>query len=59
MQSNFPWVAIVVKVGVIYIYKYRVGGAFKQIVPIVQATHDCQEFPVINRIILFCCAELL
>jgi len=44
---------------VVGIDKYRDGGSFEKVVPVAQSTHDGQELPVIDGIVLLGPAEFL
>jgi len=44
---------------VVCINEYWFLSTFEKVVPIPEAAHDGQEFPVVDRIILFCAGEFL
>jgi len=50
---------IVAEVCVVGINKYWFLSTIEEIVPIPEAMHDGQEFPVVDWIILFCAGEFL
>src|SRR5712691_118792 len=57
--SYFPGVAVVAEVGMISVHQDGDVSSFEQVRPVPQATHDGEEFPVINGVILLCVSELL
>ena len=36
-----------------------VCGTHKEVAPVFQSSHDCEEFPVPDRVIAFCLVERL
>src|SRR5260221_9286564 len=57
--SYFSGVAVVAEVGMISVHQDGDVSSFEQVRPVPQATHDGEEFPVINGVILLCVSELL
>jgi hypothetical protein len=59
MRYNLVGVSVELEVRVVGDNEDWVDCAFKQVIPVFKSSYNGEEFPIVNRVTLFCCGKCL